>query len=75
MTDTQHSTALQLMRDSGNIVDLLIKRKVFLPDPSDSHELSYTLDKMKNQGEFSSEMAKNYFTISGVQYRVADSSL
>lgn len=49
LANVDYATAVQVLRECGNVVNLLIKRRVFLPPPS---EVKVTLTKNKKKDDF-----------------------
>lgn len=48
MDGASHSLAISLLRDSGNMVDLLVKRRVYVPSPHKRLQKTVTLEKNKS---------------------------
>ncbi|XP_067939142.1 tight junction protein ZO-1-like [Watersipora subatra] len=61
MEDSNHSQAISFLRDSGEMVDLLIKRKVFVPSPHKKLERTITIDKMSDKADVGLGMGCRYF--------------
>ena len=48
MENSKHSEAISLLRESGELVDLLVKRKIFLPSPHKRQEKTISIQKTRN---------------------------